>query len=71
MSYAIVRAGALAVVAIGSHALAQQSTTYAYDALGRLTAVGRSNSEAVIYGYDPAGNRTSILRGVRPLVPFA
>ena len=38
-----------------------EDTTYAYDALGRLTAVTRSDGTSVAYAYDAAGNRTSVV----------
>lgn len=45
-------------------AQAQESTTYTYDALGRVTAANRSggpmNGANSGYVYDPAGNRTNV-----------
>lgn len=35
-----------------------QTTVYAYDALGRLTASGTNSTDTTIYGYDGASNRT-------------
>lgn len=37
----------------------KQSVAYSYDALDRLTASTTNSGEKNIYGYDPAGNRTS------------
>ena len=52
----------LLLIGIG-HAQAQQTTTYTYDALGRVTGVlqsgGPASGNAATYSYDPAGNRTS------------
>jgi YD repeat-containing protein len=42
-----------------STASAQQTTTYSYDELGRLTDVNRSDNVDTQFSYDPAGNRTS------------
>jgi YD repeat-containing protein len=39
---------------------AQQTTTYAYDALGRVTNAGRSDSTTNYYVYDNADNRLSV-----------
>jgi len=40
-------------------ALATDSATYTYDALGRLTQVTYANGTTVQYTYDAAGNRTA------------
>lgn len=50
---AVVAAG----VALGSDA--QTTTTYDYDALGRLKSAVSSNGVSTAYSYDPGGNRTS------------
>jgi len=43
----------------------QGTTTYAYDALDRLTAVNNSGGKTVSYGYDPVGNRQAcVFRGM-------
>ncbi len=36
-------------------------TTYTYDAIGQLTGVAFPDGRTVIYEYDPAGNRTSVV----------
>jgi predicted site-specific integrase-resolvase len=36
-------------------------TTYKYDTLGRLACVAYGNGNVIIYNYDPAGNRTSVV----------
>lgn len=45
-------------------AVAQETITYSYDALGRLVAVGHSgnvnNGISSAYTYDPSGNRTNV-----------
>lgn len=50
--------------AISPHAMAQETTAYQYDALGRLINVARSggpaNNVASAYSYDNAGNRTQV-----------
>jgi hypothetical protein len=54
---------ALALLSVSGPALAQETVTYAYDALGRLVAVGRSGAQSgnvsTTYSYDSAGNRTN------------
>jgi len=54
---------ALASSALASQARAQETTTYRYDALGRLVATNTSGSVndglATSVGYDAAGNRSS------------
>ena len=44
-----------------STAGALAATTYFYDALGRLHQVCYDNGVTIIYNYDPAGNRTSVV----------
>lgn len=56
-------AGSAATVAVLSHgAMAQETTTYSYDALGRLKtssiAGGPNNTRKTGMCLDPAGNRT-------------
>jgi len=45
-------------------AVASETITYAYDALGRLVTVNRSgtvnNGASAAYSYDPANNRTNV-----------
>lgn len=41
-------------------ALGQSSETFQYDALGRLTAVERSDHSSTAYAYDAAGNRATL-----------
>ena len=36
-------------------------TTYKYDTLGRVACVAYDNGNIVIYNYDPAGNRTTVV----------
>jgi len=52
------------VAATSSPAFAQETTTYTYDALGRIVTVNRSggpaNGTAAEYTYDAAGNRTLV-----------
>lgn len=47
-----------------SSALAQETTTYTYDALGRVTKVdqvgGPANGTSTAYNYDAASNRTNV-----------
>jgi YD repeat-containing protein len=61
----IVLIGVLAVIFLSvtpSHSswAASDSTTYSYDALGRLTQVTYANGTSIVYAYDAAGNRTSV-----------
>ena len=48
-----------------SPSCAQETTAFAYDALGRLRSVARSGGTAgnvaTTYSYDSAGNRTNVL----------
>jgi YD repeat-containing protein len=60
----------LLVAAIGASSLAvgvaqaQETTSYSYDALGRVTGVSRSggpvSGTSSAYTYDPASNRTNV-----------
>jgi uncharacterized repeat protein (TIGR01451 family) len=51
---------ALASLAIAERVLSQQSITYTYDKLNRLTGVFYSGGASIIYTYDKAGNRSSL-----------
>lgn len=44
-----------------SVAIAESTTTYQYDALGRLILVTYPNGGTVTYSYDAAGNRTQVV----------
>jgi large repetitive protein len=45
--------------------------TFTYDALGRLTRVEDATGKAVVYTYDPAGNRSSVAYGGANGAPVA
>lgn len=53
----------VALIAVGASAQAAETTTYMYDALGRLDVVAVSGGPATgvssDFTYDPAGNRTA------------
>ena len=57
-------AAGLALAAVSEPAFAQETKTYTYDALGRVTNVqasgGPSNGTNAAYTYDPASNRTNV-----------
>ena len=57
-------AAAAAAVVMPVAALAQETTTYTYDALGRVTQVdqqgGRNDNTHASYQYDAAGNRSRV-----------
>ena len=61
---AVRAASAVVLLTCAATALAANSATYTYDALGRLNKVvysdGAKNS-TVTYSYDAAGNRTSVV----------
>lgn len=44
---------------LGQTALAQNTYSYTYDALGRISTVTYPNGAVVTYTYDAAGNRTA------------
>ena len=44
--------------ALTSPAVATDTVTYTYDALGRVISVSHSTGTTIYYSYDPAGNRT-------------
>ncbi len=54
----------IAVPVTAQAAMAQETTTYTYDALGRVTGVvhigGPANGTSSTYTYDPASNRTNV-----------
>jgi RHS repeat protein len=62
----IFRAGLAGLCLVGAvmAAMAAETTTYTYDARGRLVKVRRSgivnNNVSASYGYDKADNRTSV-----------
>lgn len=35
--------------------------TFTYDVLGRLATISFSNGTSIVFSYDPAGNRTSVV----------
>lgn len=52
--------GAAFALSIGPTAYAQETTLYAYDALGRAILSGRSDNSTNLYVYDKAGNRAKV-----------
>ena len=56
--------GVLAFGTVPRPAVAQETTTYTYDAQGRVRAVtrsgGQNNGVVTTYNYDKAGNRTNV-----------
>lgn len=56
--------GAGLVLGLGGNAVAQETTSVTYDALGRVTRVektgGPANGVQTTYDLDPAGNRTKV-----------
>lgn len=51
-------------VSVPSQLLAQETTTFKYDALGRLTDVSRTggaNNKSTAYVYDAADNRKTVV----------
>ncbi len=66
------RCAALLVALVSApSAFASSSTTYTYDALGRLRTVTVSGTQTSVqsYDYDAAGNRTLSTSGIVPSVP--
>ena len=66
----------LAVTTLATAAIGSETTTYTYDALGRLisssNADGPRNGDAVLSTYDDAGNRRTHAVGVAtPTIPNA
>src|SRR5512145_636364 len=66
LSAVLVAAAGIAPAVFGSN-----TTTYTYDALGRLRAVTVSGTQTSVqsYDYDAAGNRTQSTSGIVPSVP--
>ncbi len=60
-----VLASVLCVFAVAATALAAD-ITYTYDALGRLIRADYTNGQSIVYNYDAAGNRTSVVSGGNP-----
>jgi YD repeat-containing protein len=59
----VVVVGALCVTAICRSDADAAAATYAYDDLGRLTAVLNNDNTGEVYTYDKAGNRTATYNG--------
>jgi YD repeat-containing protein len=48
------------------------ATTYSHDGLGRLSTVSYENGKQIVYNYDAAGNRSSVVtQATPPLMPHA
>lgn len=60
----------IALLTESSAAVASETTTYSYDALGRVVAVSRSGGASAgansTYTYDPAGNRAQVTTSGAP-----
>lgn len=54
---------ALVGIALTAQRAEAQTTTYSYDALGRLTGATHPGGATVAYTYDAAGNRTQVTTG--------
>jgi YD repeat-containing protein len=50
----------IAAICTAAAAHASETTTYTYDALGRLVKVERDDGLKTEYSYDNAGNRTNV-----------
>jgi YD repeat-containing protein len=50
-----------ALAALATTAAVAGAATYQYDSLGRVTQVNYSNGVVLVYTYDAAGNRTSVV----------
>lgn len=61
-------AGAGAAIAIAS-APASAGDQFQYDALGRLTRVTYASGAVVLYSYDAAGNRTTVIADIDGQIP--
>ena len=57
---ALITAAVAVMLAAGSASAG--TTTYKYDALGRVTEVDYADGSIVTYTYDAAGNRTQTVR---------
>jgi YD repeat-containing protein len=64
-------AGLISAVPILQSVAKAGTTSYTYDALGRLVAVVYSNGSPASYGYDPAGNIAQIVIGGAPVAKNA
>jgi YD repeat-containing protein len=51
----------LSAAAVPSAAMAAETTSYTYDALGRLTKVVTMSGRTTEYKYDAANNRTEVI----------
>lgn len=69
--WAMWSAALLAVFVSAPSVFASDTTTYTYDALGRLRTVTVSGNQTSVqtYDYDAAGNRTQSTSGIVPSVP--
>jgi len=57
---------ALFVFALSATVPASAATTYVYDTLGRLASATYDNGKQIIYSYDAAGNRTTVVTQTTP-----
>ena len=62
-------AGIAACVVLACGPARGATTTYTYDALGRLSTIQNSDGKNVVYTFDPAGNRIQVASGGAPGVP--
>lgn len=46
--------------------MATPGVVYGYDTLGRLRTATYDNGKQIVYTYDPAGNRSSVVAQVTP-----
>jgi uncharacterized protein RhaS with RHS repeats len=66
MAMRVLEAIATGVVILGVQAAAA-ATAYTYDTLGRLSTASYDNGKQIVYNYDPAGNRSSVVTQNTPL----